>query len=499
VNKLVTNKLTLALAAASFPFLSSSFLSADDALPSVQAVIDHFIAATGGKAAWEGRRGQIEHATIDFSKQGLKGSLTIYESAPDKYLGVTELPGIGKISAGSNGEVAWESSILQGPRVKQGVERAEALREGAFNAPLYWQKLYSKGENAGAETVEGHDCYKIVLTPEQGNPMTEYFDKTSGLMIKTAAKVTSQMGEVGAEILYEDYRKDGDLLTPHRMVNRAAQQEFVVQIESIDVNPQFPKDRFDLPPEVQALVNKTPSTPPPAESKPANQAAATAPSDGGKLSIYMGGMPVATETYIVKKTDAGYDIDGSGNANFAGIKIDIQRFHVETNAKYEPLEADAKGSMGTIQRNVTTTFAGGQAKNEIDSGQGPETKSIAVHPDTVVVNAPLPLYPWTLLVMRARLDTQDPQQFPVYVLGQAEVNATVTFKGREHVDFDGKSAELNHLTVSGTSPQGQAINIDFWVNDSRKLIKLGVPAQLVEAYQDGFAPKPVTAASAKQP
>ena len=210
--------------------------------------MNHFIAATGGKAAWEARHIQVEHATIEFAKQGLKGSLTIYESAPDKYLGVTELPGIGKMETGSNGEVAWENTAVQGPRIKQGAERAEALREGAFNAPLYWQQLYVKGETVGSETVEGHDCYKIVLTPQEGKPMTEFYDKKSGLLIKTMATVSSQFGDVNAEIIYDDYRKDGDLLSPHRLVNRAAQQEFVIQIDSVDVNPDLPKNRFDLPP-----------------------------------------------------------------------------------------------------------------------------------------------------------------------------------------------------------------------------------------------------------
>ena len=62
-------------------------------------VYNHFIAATGGRAAYEARHSLIEHATIDFAKQGLKGSLTIYQAAPDKYLGLTELPGIGKIAS----------------------------------------------------------------------------------------------------------------------------------------------------------------------------------------------------------------------------------------------------------------------------------------------------------------------------------------------------------------------------------------------------------------
>ncbi len=487
-------KLALTLWAASLPLACLPGPADGEALPSVDAVYNHFIAATGGKAAYEARHSLIEHATINFAKQGLKGSLTIYQAAPDKYLGLTELPGIGKLASGSNGEVAWENTALQGPRIKQGAERDDALRDGAFNAPLHWQKLYAKAETAGSETVEGHDCYKVVLTPKEGKPMTEFYDKQSGLMIKTMATVTSQMGDVNAEILYDDYRKDSDnVLSAHRLVERAALEEIVIDVESVEVNPDLPKDRFNLPPEVQALVNKAA----PAENKPAPAPAnhgALEPPDGGKLAIYMAGSPVATETYTVKKSDDGFDIDGSGSATLGPMKIDIERFRVLTNAQYQPREAVAKAKLGQIQMNVDTTFADGQAKNEIDNGQGPQTKMIAVDPNAIVVNANLPLYPWSILAMRASFDTQQPQQFPVYVLGQAEVKATVIFKGRERVDFAGKSVELNHLAVSGNTPEGQAISLDFWVNDNRKLIKIAVPSHGVEAYQEGFAPSGETQA-----
>jgi Protein of unknown function (DUF620) len=491
------NKLALALLAA------VPLFGADEALPSVDSIYSHFVAATGGKAAYEARHALIEHATIDFAKQGLKGSLTIYEAAPDKYLAFTELPGIGKIATGSNGAVAWENTVLQGPRIKQGAERADALRDGAFNPFLSWQKLYAKAETTGTETVEGHDCYKIVLTPSEGKPMTEFYDKKSGLMIKTMATVTAQMGDVNAEVLYDDYRKDSDgVLSPHRRVERAAQQEVVIQIDSVEVNPDLPKDRFDLPAEIQALLNKTA----PAESKPApsdktapaNHGALQSP-DSGKLAIYMAGNPVASETYTVKKFNGGFEINGSGTANLGPMKIDIERFQVLTDAKYRPLQAIAKAKLGQIQMNVNTTFAEGQSQNEIDTGQGPQTKMLPVHPDAIVVNSNLPLYPWTILALRASFDSQQPQQFPIYVLGQAEVNATVVFKARENVDFAGKSMELNHLSVTGSTPQGQPMSLDFWVDDNRKLIKIAVPAQGVEAYQEGFepnvAPKPAPAAS----
>lgn len=486
------NRYTLALLAASFPLLG-----ADEPLPSAQTVIDHWITATGGREAWEARHNLVEHATLDFAKQGLKGVLTIYEAAPNKYLGVTELPGVGKISSGSNGEVAWENSALQGPRVKQGAEKADAFSEGAFNASLNWQKLYAKGETAAVETVEGHSCYKIVLTPKEGNPLVEYYDKMSGLLVKTMTTVNSQMGEIKAEILYQDFQKDGGVWSPHRMINRAAQQEFVIQIDSIETNADLPKDLFDLPAEVKALVNKqtaeaaATTDPPPAHSF-------TRTPDRGKLTIYMAGNPVATENYTVQKTlgeGTGIDIDGSGSANLGTMKIDIEKFEVRTNAKYEPVEATAKAKLGAIQMNVHANFAGGQSKNEIDTGQGPQTKEIPVSAGAVVVNANLPLYPWTVLAMRASFDNQEPQKFPVYVIGQAEVSATVVFKGRDHVDFAGKSAELNHMTVSGTTPQGQAISMDFWVDDGRKIIKMAVPSQGVEAYQDGFEPKAPAAVS----
>jgi hypothetical protein len=488
------NKLALALLVACFPLLGA------DPLPSVQTVMDHWIAATGGRAAWEARHNLVEHATLDFAKQGLKGSLTVYEAAPDKYLGITELPGIGKISSGSNGEVAWENSALQGPRVKQGAEKADAFRDGAFNPALNWQKLYAKGESAGVETVEGHECYKIVLTPAQGKPVTEFYDKTSGLLVKTMTTVTSQMGEISAEILYSDYQNDGSVLSPHRMVNRAVQQEFVVQIQSVETNADLPKDRFDLPPEIQALVNKaTPAEAKPAAPKPNasadHQASAGSP-DRGKLTIYMAGNPVATENYTLQESaGGGIDIDGSGSASLGTMKIDIEKFQVLTNAQYEPLEATAKAKLGAIQMNVHATFAGGQAKNEIDAGQGPQTKELPVHAGAVVVNANLPLYPWTLLAMRASFDNQQPQQFPVYVIGQAEVNATVIFKGRQPVEFADKTTDLNHLAVTGTTPQGQPISLDFWVDENRKLIKIAVPSQGVEAFQDGFEPKVPAAVS----
>ena len=470
-------RFSILLLAVSLPALPA------DVLPTADAVVNHFVAATGGKPAWEARHSQIEHATISFPKLGIQGALTIYEAAPDKYLGITDLPGAGKISTGSDGTVAWESSALQGARIKEGDERADAMREGTFNAPLHWHQLYVKGETAGSETVEGHDCYKVVFTPKEGRPVAEFYDKKSGLMVKTAATVTTQMGDISAEIVYEDYRKDGALLSPRRLTNRAAQQEFVIQINSIEVNPDLPKDRFDLPPEIQALLPK----PAVAERKPV--LAAPSP-DRNKLSVYLAGSSVDTETYTLRSSASGYDLDGSASATLGTMHIDVERFFVHMDPSWRPLEAIAKGKLGQIPMSIHSTFADGQATNEIENGQGKQSKTAVVDPSALVVNSNLPLFAWAVLAKRVRLDTHEPQQFPVYIVGQSQLNASVVFSGREKVDFAGKSLELDHLSASGSTPEGQPISLDLWIDQNRTLIKLAVPSQGAEAFQEGFDPVP---------
>jgi hypothetical protein len=473
-------------------FLGSFVLFAADSLPSADTVLNKYLEATGGRAALEKRHNQVAHGYFEIASAGLKGALTVYEAEPNKNRLMVEIPGIGKIEQGSDGQVAWENNPLQGPRVKEGVELTESLRDSTFNLPLVVQKLYSKIETTGSETVEGHDCYKVVLTPATGNPTTEFYDKKSGLLIKTNGTRSTSMGDITVEVLYDDYRNDGDVLAPHKTTQRAAGQEYQIIIEKVDFNVELPKGIFDVPPEIQELMKK-----PQVAAKTAPASAPTSDAGAGKLTIYMAGKPTETETYTVAQSAGKITLDGSAHAAIGPMKVDVDEFKIVTDDKFQPLEASAQGKMGQIQMNVKTTFAAGKAKNEVNSGQAPQTKEDDVHPDAIVVYNPFPFYPWTVLAMRADLKTQDPQQFPIYVLNQGEVPATVVFKGREPVEFASKTVELNHIVATGKTPQGQALSLDFWVDDNRKLIKIAVPSQGVEGYQDGFdrkappeAPKP---------
>jgi zinc protease len=225
-------------------------------LPKAETILEKNVEATGGRAAYEKLRTMVITGTMEVKAAGLKGSMISYHAAPDKMLMEVTIPGVGTIRDGTNGELAWEVSALQGPRLKEGEEKAAALRQGKFNAILYWREQYKQMVMAGVEKVEGKDCYKLVLTPKEGPPETHYFDKETNLPAKVALTVKTPMGEIPTESLVGDYRKEGDFLMPHKMTQRAAGQEITIQFDTVKLNVDIPKEKWDLPEEIQALAKK---------------------------------------------------------------------------------------------------------------------------------------------------------------------------------------------------------------------------------------------------
>jgi hypothetical protein len=227
-----------------------------DPLPSAESVLDRYVQVTGGKQAYEKRKSEIAHGTLEYASLGIKGSITRYAAEPDKYYASMDIEGLGKVEMGVNGQVAWENSVLLGPRVKSGVERAEAIREGRLDSAVNWRKLYPKVEIAGIETIDGQECYKVVMTPAEGQPITGYYQKKSGLQVKLTTVAASQMGDIPVEMLASDYKNFGGILEPAKVIQKAGPQEFTITLERVEVNPDIPPEQFALPAEVRQLVDK---------------------------------------------------------------------------------------------------------------------------------------------------------------------------------------------------------------------------------------------------
>jgi hypothetical protein len=234
----------------------SGHVRAEEPLPKAEEILDKFVDATGGKAAYEKVHNEKSTGTFEFVGKGVKGAMTIYRAEPNKMYMRVDLENIGAIEDGTDGETAWMLSVMQGPHIKEGEERAVSLRQATLREPLLWRKLYKGAETAGVENVDGAACYKVVLTPNQGKPETQYYDKKNNLLVKMTMTVVNQMGEIPTETVVSDYKEQNGLQSPRKMHQKALGQEFEITIGQIEYNIDMPKDRFDLPSEIKALVAK---------------------------------------------------------------------------------------------------------------------------------------------------------------------------------------------------------------------------------------------------
>ena len=229
---------------------------AADPLPSAASVLDRYVQVTGGRQAYEKRKTEISHGTLEYTAIGIRGSVTRYAAEPDKYYAALDIEGLGKVEMGVIDGVAWENTDLLGPRLKTGVERAEAIREGSLNSTVNWRKLYPKVENAGIEMIDGQECYKVVMTAAEGQPIVGYYQKKSGLQVKISTVASTQMGDIPVDLIASDYKDFGGILEPAKVTQKTGPQEFTITLDRVEVNPVIPPEKFALPDEVRKLVDK---------------------------------------------------------------------------------------------------------------------------------------------------------------------------------------------------------------------------------------------------
>jgi hypothetical protein len=227
-----------------------------DGLPKGEEILDKYVAATGGKEAYEKIKNRVITGTIEIPAQGLNGTVTTYAARPSKMYTILELGGIGKVEQGSDGKVAWEKSNLTGPRLKTGDEKAKALRDATFDGEAQWRKLYKKAECVAEEKVNGKPCYKVELTTQEGTTRTGYYDKQTNLAVKFIATEKGPMGEIAIEAYPSDYKKVDGILLPHKLQNKLAGIDVVLVFEKVEQNVKIPDNRFDLPEDVKKLAEK---------------------------------------------------------------------------------------------------------------------------------------------------------------------------------------------------------------------------------------------------
>jgi hypothetical protein len=223
-------------------------------LPSAESIIERYVTVTGGREARAGHTTEIIRGTVEFAAMGLKGKVARYIAQNGDYFASIEMPGIGAMNSGMKGGVAWQDSLLTGPRIVTGAEANEALKDATIDLELHWKEIYSKAQTVGEDDVNGELCYRVEMTPMVGIVETWFFAKASGLIVKTSSVAITQQGDIPVETLFSENRAFNGVTRAAKQTQKAAGQEIVLTIESVEDNTPIPATQFDLPTSVAALL-----------------------------------------------------------------------------------------------------------------------------------------------------------------------------------------------------------------------------------------------------
>lgn len=216
-------------------------------MPTTDQVLDHYVQAIGGRAAWMKLTSRVSKGTIEIpAMENLTGTVEIHEKAPNSMLAVINLGG-GVFEQGFDGATAWSNNPRDGLRVLTGGELEDAKREANFYHPLELQKNYTKLTVTGIERVNEHDSYVVVAVREKGAPDRMYFDVQSGLLVRSVNQRYTPDGLTEFQADVDDYTALDGVKLPFTVRQSGGGSAFVIHFTEVQHNLQLTVAQFAMP------------------------------------------------------------------------------------------------------------------------------------------------------------------------------------------------------------------------------------------------------------
>lgn len=213
------------------------------ALPTVDQVLDKWIAALGGRAAIEKHTSRVSKGAIESPGAPISGTIEVSEKAPNKALSAIKLEVPGQVIAsreGFDGTTAWEDDGKSGPQDKSAKEAADARRDATFNSELKMKEMFKSLTVSAQETIGGRPAYLVLGTTPEGTTTRFWFAADTGLLIRTRSTRESPSGPVDIDVFLEDYREVDGVKTP--FVIRQVTPQFTMIFRLNDIKFNVPLD-----------------------------------------------------------------------------------------------------------------------------------------------------------------------------------------------------------------------------------------------------------------
>ncbi len=227
-------------------------------LPSADQIIDKYIQAVGGTEALQKITSRVQKATISIGERQFPAE--VVSKAPNKRISTVHTPNGDNITA-FDGHAGWLGNPGGRPPRDMNSQENEAIGfDATFYLPLEIKKMFTQLRVRPTDKIGSHEVYQVIGTSPGKPPVRMFFDKVSGLLMRTVRYAETPLGRNPTQVDYAEYRQDSGVRLPFQWTIARPLGRFTIQVSEIQQNVPVDDSRFAKPAAAAA--------PAPAEQKP---------------------------------------------------------------------------------------------------------------------------------------------------------------------------------------------------------------------------------------
>ena len=195
-------------------------------LPTVQQVLDRYVAATGGRDAL------LRHKSMTMHMKEGDVELVLYmkdTKAAQKIL----FPDGKTMRGGYDGKVAWSIDTTGKVHVPQGDVIKTIARDADMYYHLHVMNYFRSMAVVDVKPFNGRPCYHLKGVNNWGKVNEQFYDTASGLLLGYAFNTAWRGGNGDATATFEDYTNYGGVLMAATTTSRDGNDVSVDRIASV--------------------------------------------------------------------------------------------------------------------------------------------------------------------------------------------------------------------------------------------------------------------------
>jgi hypothetical protein len=222
-------------------------------MPKPDVIIDKYLQALGGAqkvAAMTSFAGT--GTSVGFGGFGGGGRVEIYARAPDQrstVIAFPDAPGRDASVRSFDGKIGWIKTPLSvlGEYQLSGSELDGARLDAQLSFPGRIKQVLTNMRTLDPATIDDKDCDVVQGDSQRRMFVTMYFEKRTGLLIRTIRYGPSPIGRIPTQVDYSDYRDVNGIKIPFHFTFSWLDGRDAIQLSQIQVNVPIAAAKFGRP------------------------------------------------------------------------------------------------------------------------------------------------------------------------------------------------------------------------------------------------------------